>query len=228
MAGHRLALLPVIALALAAGACLGGTDADDESTSRATVDRLAVSVDAGIATLTASVAIEGDEPVSLVVSWGDGNRQEIVVGPAGEEILVTHSYAAAGSYTIELESGDEGPPPSVSAVIADAAASATPTPSPSATATPSPTQTATSTPSPTPTATSTPRPTQTATSTPTQNATPTQTATATPTPTATLTQTATPTATATPTEEPNSAPLAHDHLCGHEHEPRRDHHLHGR
>jgi hypothetical protein len=63
------------------------------------------------------------------------------------------------------------------------AATATPTPTPTATVTPTPTPTATVTPTPTPTATVTPTPTPTATVTPT------------PTPTATVTPTPTPTAT---------------------------------
>ncbi len=156
-------------MTLLLSACLGGGDSDEGDEAGLTIEGLVVAVDGNTAELTARVAVEDGELTSIVVDWGDGNRQELSVGSAGEEIVATHAYADEGTYTVKIEVTSEGGGATFDAVAAvveessggrvEAPGSPTPSATPTETATPPPTQTAT----PAPTRTATPTPTATAT-----------------------------------------------------------------
>ena len=158
-------------------------------------------------------------------TWNFGDDTATVSG-YGFPSVVTHTYAAPGTYTaIVTATNTVGILTATTTIVIvgpTATPTNTPTPSPTPTNTPTPTDTATSTPTPsdtptptdtatsTPTPSDTPTPTDTATSTPTPSDTPTPTDTGTPTPTPTdtptPTHTATPTATPTHTSTPTPTP----------------------
>ena len=62
----------------------------------------------GTVQLEASVSDPGDDPLTALVNWGDGQLEEVVVKPDGS-IQAEHTYAADGDYQVTLIlSDDEG------------------------------------------------------------------------------------------------------------------------
>jgi PKD repeat protein len=142
--------------------------------------------------VTLSATVTAGSSVTYTWAFGDGGT--------AEGRVVTHAYAADGTYTATVTASN-----SVSTLSAETTVTILPSPTPTNTPTQTPTNTPTQTPTSTPTQTPTNTLTQTPTSTPTQ--TPSNTPTHTPTPTPTHTPTRTPTNTPTPTDTPEPTAL---------------------
>ena len=153
MVRRSMTLFAVLVLGgVLATACRSDSDEGDKAA--ITIEGLVLAVDASTVELTARVAIENGELRSIVVDWGDGNRQELAVVSGDEEIVATHAYADDGTYTVKIEAASDTGSAAFDAVAAVIERSPAPTETPTETATATPTET------PTPTPTETPAPNQ--------------------------------------------------------------------